>query len=63
MKKGCDYLLCELIDPDFYLVLKERGLGTARRPDGSYWDNDSQELWEEICYKNQKGNKNVTEKV
>lgn len=36
-----------LIEPEFYAILKEDGLPTARKPDGSYWDAKSQEAWEE----------------
>ena len=42
-----DELSTELIDPEFYAILKENGFPSMRFKDGSYKDKDSQNLWEE----------------
>lgn len=41
-----DFLADVLIEPEFYAILKEEGLPTARRADGSYWDKEAQAEWE-----------------
>ena len=46
MPDGYDYHSDELIDPDFYGILKEEGLDSARKLDGSYWNKETQMLWE-----------------
>jgi len=37
-----------LIEPEFYAILKESGCPTARRSDGSYCDDEAQELWKKF---------------
>ena len=45
-RQGEDAMSGTLIDPDFYSILKENGLPTARKSDGSYWDNEAQYMWD-----------------
>lgn len=40
-----DFLSHVLIEPEFYMILKEEGLPMARRADGSYWDMEAQAAW------------------
>lgn len=41
-----DFLSHVLIEPEFYMILKEEGLPMARRADGSYWDKEADAAWE-----------------
>ena len=51
MLEGEDAMQSVLIEPEFYAILKEAGLPTARKPDGSYWDVESQAEWEKwVCF-------------
>lgn len=45
MRDGWNYLYSEAIEGDFYGILKEEGLNTARNIDGSYYDAEAQKLW------------------
>lgn len=49
LREGEDAMQGVLIEPGFYAILKEEGLPTARRADGSYWDAESQAAWEDWC--------------
>lgn len=40
-----DKLPEEQIVPEFYAILKDRGLATARKEDGNYYDRESQHTW------------------
>lgn len=45
MPEGFDY--GGIIEPDFYGILKEEGLPTARKKNGDYWDKESQNKYDE----------------
>jgi hypothetical protein len=45
-REGEDAMWGTLIEPSFYAILKEEGLPTSQKPDGNYWDKESQAAWE-----------------